>query len=170
MANRKGRPRIASMAIFLVYLIVPDSGLGGNQVRVRFAWVVFLLGVPLVSSAARLQPLERPSLCSWPLPAFNLAQPPWVSSLTVVQVEDYLGTLRDLRPGATIIAFGCGLPNQWTVSDIVDLERSALALGRIRRVPPGVPGSFRLSSAHHRLPGYLQFPARPHQTISIIRS
>ncbi len=100
----KGGLAIAAVAVFLVYLIVPDSGLGGTQVKVRFAWIVFLLGGLLVSSAARLQPLQTPiaifvSGCL----AFNLASTAQSVAAYSLAVDDYLSTLAGIRPGSTII-------------------------------------------------------------------
>jgi hypothetical protein len=100
----KGGLAIAVMAVFLLYLIVPDSGLGGTQVKVRFAWIVFLLGGLLVSSVARLQPLKTPiaifvSACL----AFNLASTAHSVATHSKAVADYLSTLTGIRPGSTII-------------------------------------------------------------------
>ena len=85
---------IAALAVFLLYLIVPDSGLGGTQVKVRFAWIVFLLGGLLVSSVARLQPLKTPiaifvSACL----AFNLASTAQSVAAYSRAVDDYLSAL-----------------------------------------------------------------------------
>jgi hypothetical protein len=100
----KGGLAMAAMAVFLVYLIVPDSGLGGTQVKVRFAWIVFLLGGLLVASAARLQPLKTPiaifvSACL----AFNLASTAHSVAAYSIAVDDYLSALADIRQGSTII-------------------------------------------------------------------
>lgn len=100
----KGGLAIAAAAVFLAYLLVPDSGLGGTQVKVRFAWIVFLLGGLLVSSVARLQPLKTPiaifvSACV----AFNLASTAQSVAAYSKAVDDYLSTLTGIRPGSTII-------------------------------------------------------------------
>jgi hypothetical protein len=95
---------IAALAVFLLYLIVPDSGLGGTQVKVRFAWIVFSLGGLLVSSVALLQPLKTPiamfvSACL----AFNLASTAHSVAEYSRAVDDYLSALTGIRPGSTII-------------------------------------------------------------------
>jgi hypothetical protein len=100
----KGGLAIAAILVFLAYLMVPDSGLGGNQVKVRFAWVVFLLGGLLVSSVARLQPLKTPiaifvSACL----AFNLTSTVKGVAAYSRAVEDYLSTTAGIRPGSNII-------------------------------------------------------------------
>jgi hypothetical protein len=100
----KGGLAIAAIVVFLIYLVVPDSGLGGNQVKVRFAWVVFLLGGLLVSSVARLRPLQTPiavfvSACL----AFNLTSTARGVAEYSRAVEDYLSTTTGIRPGSNIV-------------------------------------------------------------------
>jgi hypothetical protein len=100
----KGGLAIATMAVFLTYLIVPDSGLSGTQVKVRFAWVVFLLGGLLVSSVARLQPLRTPMAIFVAAGlAFNLASTAQGVAAYSRAVDDYLSTLTSIRPGSTVI-------------------------------------------------------------------
>jgi hypothetical protein len=100
----KGGLAISAIVVFLAYLMVPDSGFGGNQVKVRFAWVVFLLGGLLVSSVARLQPLKTPiaifvSACL----AFNLTSTARGVADYSRAVEDYLSATNGIRPGSNII-------------------------------------------------------------------
>jgi hypothetical protein len=108
----KGALAIAAIAVFLIYLFVPDNGLGGTQVKVRFSWIVFILGCLLVSSVARLQPLRTPlaifvSACL----VFNLT---WTTQRVAAYsktVEDYLSTLAAIRPGSTIVRFRYPTPD-----------------------------------------------------------
>lgn len=51
---------IASCIAFAAYLLVPDQGLGGGLVIIRFAWGVFLLGWLATSSSSRLRMLRVP--------------------------------------------------------------------------------------------------------------
>ncbi len=100
----KGALALAAVALFLAYLVVPDSGLGGNQVKVRFAWVVFLLGGMLLPSVSRLQPVRTPiALFVAACLAFNLAFTTQGLAAYSKAVEDYLSTLTNIRPGSTII-------------------------------------------------------------------
>jgi hypothetical protein len=108
--------------VFLLYLMVPDSGLGGTQVKVRFAWIVFLLGGLLVSSLARLQPLKTPiaifvSACL----TFNLASTAQSVAEYSQAVDDYLSALTAIRPGSTIIRLRYptpDLPDRYGFHDI----------------------------------------------------
>ena len=100
----KGGIAVAGLAEFLIYLIVPDSGLGGNQVRVRFVWVVFILGGLLVATVARLQPLRTPiAIFVAACLTFNLVSTARTVSAYSRAVEDYLATLAAIRPGSNVI-------------------------------------------------------------------
>ena len=102
--SAQGGLAIATVAVFLTYLLVPDSGLGGTQVKVRFAWVVFVLGGLLVSSVARLQPLRTPlALFVSAGLAFNLTATANIATAYSKAVEDYLSALTSIRPGSTLI-------------------------------------------------------------------
>ena len=50
----------AAIAIFLACLMVPDYAFGGNGIKLRLAWAVFLFGCPAAASVARLQRLRTP--------------------------------------------------------------------------------------------------------------
>ncbi len=100
----KGGLAIVCMALFIVYLIVPDSGLGGNEVKIRFAWIVLLMGGVLVGSVARLQLLRTPiSIFVAVCLAYNLSATVRSVGAYSKAVEDYLSTLNPIRPGSTII-------------------------------------------------------------------
>ena len=108
----KGGLAIVAIAVFLIYLFVPDSGLGGNDVKVRFSWTVFIVGCLLVSSVARLQPLRTPlavflSACL----AFNLTSTTQRMAAYSKAVEDYLSTLTSIRPGSTVVRFRYTTPD-----------------------------------------------------------
>ena len=110
--SAQGGLAIATLALFLTYLVVPDIGLGGTQVKVRFAWAVFLLGGLLVSSVARLQPLKTPlalfvSACL----AFNLTSTVKVAFAYSQAAEDYLSALTGIRPGSTLIRLRYATPD-----------------------------------------------------------
>lgn len=108
----KGAMAISAAIAFLLYLIAPDTGLGGNQVKVRFAWVVFFLGILVVASVARLQPLQTPiaifvAVCV----AFNLTSTLRTVHDYSVAVEAYLAGLKDIPPGATVIRVRYPMPD-----------------------------------------------------------
>jgi hypothetical protein len=108
----KGGMVIATLAVFLAYLIVPDAGLGGNQVKVRFAWVVFLVGGLVVASSARLQPLRTPlAIFIAAGLAYNLASTARAVSAYSKATDDYLSALTAIKPGSTLIRVRFPTPN-----------------------------------------------------------
>jgi len=42
--SEKGALAVAALICFLLYLFVPDQGLGGSETKIRLAWAVFILG------------------------------------------------------------------------------------------------------------------------------
>jgi hypothetical protein len=42
------------------YLLAPDTGFGGDQIKIRLAWAVFLFGCPVAASGARMRMLRGP--------------------------------------------------------------------------------------------------------------
>jgi hypothetical protein len=123
----KGGLAIAAMALFLTYLLVPDSGLGGTQVKVRFAWVVFILSSLLVSSVARLQALRTPiaifvSACL----AYNLISTAQSVAAYSKAVEDYLSTLTNIRPGSTLVRLRYPTPDLPERYGYLDIGRDPL--------------------------------------------
>ena len=123
----KGGLGVAAVALFFAYLLVPDSGLGGNAVKVRFAWIVFLLGGLLVSSSARLQPLGTPiAIFLTACLAFNLA----VTAQSLVDysaaVDDYLSALSGIRPGSTVVRLRYRTPDLGQRYGFGDIGRDPL--------------------------------------------
>ncbi len=123
----KGGLAIAALALFLAYLLVPDSGLGGNEVKIRFAWVVFLLGGLLVSSVGRLQPLRTPlaifvSACL----AFNLAFTAQSVAGYSRAVDDYLSAIKRVRPGSTLVRLRYATPDLGNRYGFHDIGRDPL--------------------------------------------
>jgi hypothetical protein len=58
--SAKGGVVLAMIALFGLYVAVPDEGMGGAIIKVRFAWGVFLLGGLLASSARALRRFHLP--------------------------------------------------------------------------------------------------------------
>jgi hypothetical protein len=46
----------AATVSFGLYLLVPNAGFGGDEIKVRFAWAVFIFGCLAASTVARMQP------------------------------------------------------------------------------------------------------------------
>ena len=45
---------------FALYLLMPNAGFGGDEIKIRFAWAVFFLGCTAAGTVGRLQPLQVP--------------------------------------------------------------------------------------------------------------
>jgi hypothetical protein len=58
--SAKGGLVLATIALFGLYVAVPDEGFGGAIVKVRFAWGVFLLGGVLAATTRRLRRFQLP--------------------------------------------------------------------------------------------------------------
>ncbi len=51
----RGALAVAALSSFLLYLIIPNEGFGGDEIKIRFAWGVFVFGAVVAASAYRLQ-------------------------------------------------------------------------------------------------------------------
>jgi hypothetical protein len=51
---------IAAAFSFLLYLLLPNSGFGGDEIKIRFAWAVFVLGCTAAATVSRLYPKRVP--------------------------------------------------------------------------------------------------------------
>ncbi len=56
----RGALTAAALASFAGYLLLPDAGFGGGEIKARMAWAVFLFGCPVVASGARMHALRTP--------------------------------------------------------------------------------------------------------------
>ena len=90
--------------MFLLYLLIPDAGLGGKEAKIRVAWGVFILGGLLLATARRLRPLRVP----FDIYVFVLL----IGTLFSTQaslwnyndaVEDYLDATNQIPKGARLV-------------------------------------------------------------------
>ena len=51
---------IAGIISFIVYLLTPDSGFGGDAIKIRFVWAIFVFGCLAASTVSALAPLRIP--------------------------------------------------------------------------------------------------------------
>ncbi len=102
---------IAAALTFLIYLFIPEEGLGGTQSKIRFAWGVFILGGLIASSARRLLPLRIPIAIY--VSAFligTLVSTTQALSATNRAVEDYLAAVGSIPEGSRLIRIQYPLP------------------------------------------------------------
>jgi len=100
----RGGVAVSVGAAFLLYLILPDAGLGGLFVKIRFVWGFFILGALLLTSVRRLRPFR----ISFDIYVFALL----VCSLLWTQrtlwryssvVESYLDATKQIPAGARLL-------------------------------------------------------------------
>lgn len=58
--SARGGMVAAAAVVFGLYLFTPDAGFGGNEVKIRLAWVVFVLGGATAVTVARLRAFLAP--------------------------------------------------------------------------------------------------------------
>jgi hypothetical protein len=94
----------AIVAVFVLYLVVPDRGLGGGEARIRVSWGVCLWGGILVSSVRKLRDFQIPLAIY--LFAFTLGTL-WSTENALMAssraVEDYLTIAGRIRRGSTFV-------------------------------------------------------------------
>lgn len=102
----------AAMAIFGLYLFMPDTGYGGDEAKVRFAWGMYLTGGLLTQFVVRLRRLRL--VMSLYCALFVVA---CLSNAYVVNrgasrlIDDYLGALRAIPAGSTFIRIRYNIPH-----------------------------------------------------------
>lgn len=108
----KGGLVIATLATVGLYLFAPDDGFGGQEVKKRLAWAVFLLGAPLACSVARLRPLRTPiAVYVAALLVPSLVTSARVSRSVAEAVGAYLSSMERIPPGATFVRVYYPLPS-----------------------------------------------------------
>jgi hypothetical protein len=138
--SARGGILLAAMLAVAGYLFLPDEGLGGSVVKVRFAWAIFLLGLPLAASVSRLRRLRTPiALCVFFFLSLNFVATRAQMKRLSTAVESYIATANSI-PG-----------NAWVVRVLYDSPEAAAFYG----YEEGVEAPFR------HLEGYVA--ARRHQ-------
>lgn len=102
----------ATVAIFCLYVLVPDAGYGGDEAKVRFAWGVFLIGALLTQFVRRLRSLQfvMHLYCAL-LVIACLSNAYSVNRNASRLIDDYLIALRTIPPGAPFIRIRYGIPH-----------------------------------------------------------
>ncbi|HYP06103.1 MAG TPA: hypothetical protein VER03_07680 [Bryobacteraceae bacterium] len=90
---------------FALYLLMPNSGFGGDEIKLRFAWAVFLLGCTTAATVARLQPLRVPIAIYVAVFLMATLLHTWRVNVRSVSpaVSAYLGALERIPEGSTVV-------------------------------------------------------------------
>jgi hypothetical protein len=101
--SEKGALILVMLACFVLYLVVPDEGLGGAITRIRFVWPVFILG-GLVAASALRRPLEIPfAICIAVLLTGNLFVTWQALQLTSQGVQTYIAAADKIPRDAVFV-------------------------------------------------------------------
>jgi len=102
----------AMAGLFALYVAVPDEGMGGAIVKVRFAWGVFLLGGLLAASVRRMRFIQIPMAVY--IAAFligNLVVTSQTLSDSSDMIGDYLAAAGQPKRAATMIRYRYPTPD-----------------------------------------------------------
>ncbi|MDQ6706168.1 MAG: hypothetical protein M3Z85_09385, partial [Acidobacteriota bacterium] len=87
-----------------LYLFAPDDGFGGQEVKKRLAWAIFLIGAPLACSVARVRLLRTPiAIYVAALLVASLITSMRVSHSVAHAARDYLSSMALIPKGATFV-------------------------------------------------------------------
>jgi hypothetical protein len=110
--SAKGGVVLATIALFGLYVAVPDEGMGGAIVKVRFAWGVFLLGGLLAASARGLRRFQLPmAIYIGGFLIGNLVVTSQTLSDSSDLIGDYLAGAGQPQRAASIIRFRYSTPD-----------------------------------------------------------
>jgi len=103
-ASSKGGLVLATLLVFVAYLVVPDRGFGGNEAKIRFSWAVFVLAGLVAYSASRLRLLHVPFAIffAWFGCLNTIATGRTASSASNV-AGNYLAVARRIAPGSSLV-------------------------------------------------------------------
>ncbi len=59
-ASPRGAIVITAVQCFVFYLLLPNAGFGGDEIKIRLAWAVFVFGCMVASSVPTMQALRTP--------------------------------------------------------------------------------------------------------------
>jgi hypothetical protein len=100
----RGGLAISTVSVFLLYLLVPDLGLGGKEAKIRFAWGVFVLGGLLLATVQRMRPVRLPfGIYAFALLLGTLASTQATLRNYSVAVETYLTATKVIPKGARLV-------------------------------------------------------------------
>lgn len=100
----------AAMLSFAGYLLAPDTGFGGDQIKIRLAWAVFLFRCPVAASGALMRMLRTPiSIYISCFVAANLIVTAQTMRGVSRAADSYASALRSIPEGAAVVRVHYGL-------------------------------------------------------------
>jgi hypothetical protein len=104
-ASARGAVAIAVVLCFALYLVVPNVGFGGDEIKIRLAWAFFLFGCPVAYSVSGMRKLRTPiGIYIACFLAFNLFHAMRHNVRRVrPAIHAYVSALDRIPPGATVV-------------------------------------------------------------------
>jgi hypothetical protein len=103
---------LAAVGAFLLYIFVPDEGVGGGMVKIRFSWAMFFLGGIAALSVSRMRWVRAPlAVCAAILLAPNFTATTRTLQGMSAMADDYLPVAEQIPPGARFVRFHYAMPD-----------------------------------------------------------
>jgi hypothetical protein len=101
----------AALGAFLLYVFMPDQGMGGSLVKIRFSWAVFFLGGMAALCVSRLRWARAPlAICAAILLAANFKATRRTQQGMSALASDYLSAAEQIPRGARFVRFHYAVP------------------------------------------------------------
>jgi hypothetical protein len=103
--SARGPVFVTAGGLFILYLLVPNVGFGGDEIKIRFAWAVFFFGCTAASTVERLQPIRIPvAIYTAIFVAATLIHTLKVNVWSVAPAASaYLAAMEKIPPGSTFV-------------------------------------------------------------------
>jgi hypothetical protein len=124
-----GTPRgaifLAAAICFLLYLFVPNTGFGGDEIKIRFAWAIFVIGSLAALSVDRLKPIHTPLAVYVSVFLSFSIWSTWKTNVLGVSraIQAYSSAMERIPPGSTFVRVN--MPTEATRQRL-GFERAAL--------------------------------------------
>lgn len=121
----RGAIILAAVTCFFLYLFVPNTGFGGDEIKIRFAWAIFVLGCLVALTLDRLRQIQTAlAIYVFMFLSFSI----WSTWKTNVigasrAIQAYAAALERIPPGSTFVRVH--LPTEATRHRL-GFERAAL--------------------------------------------
>jgi hypothetical protein len=113
--SARGGILLSSIVAFAGYVFLPDEGLGGSIVKIRFLWALFLFGLPLAASVARLRRMRVPvALCVFFFLSWNFVATHSQLKRLSKAVESYVAAASAIPGNVRVVRILYDAPNAAT--------------------------------------------------------
>ena len=144
---------------FCLYLLVPNTGFGGDEIKIRFAWATFVLGCLVASTVSRMKSIQTPVAIYVAIFVSASLLHAWKSNVRHASraVQAYSAALEHIPPGSTFIRVrfptentrkrlgfdGVALDPLFHVDSLVAARRKLVALSDYQAISGLFPVAYR---------------------------